>query len=185
VASGEEDQSFNRGYARANFNFVRATKESSMNSTQRYILAFSRVLVAMIFLLNGLGIVSQALAAKELVEHGALASLGPILMLGARTLEIVAGVGLIFGIYPRLAAVALLIFLVPSTVLAHAFWQVAGTATFTVQLLNFLQNTAMAGGLLFIGATPSQPTLLPRVSRSTARVQEKNERDPLESVRAS
>ena len=160
-------------------------KEPPMNSTQRYVLVVSRVLVAMIFLLNGLGIISQALAAKELIEHGAPASLVPFLMLGARTLEIVAGVGLIFGIYPRLAAVALLIFLVPTTILAHAFWQAAGTATFTVQLLNFLKNTAMAGGLLFIAATQSQPSLLPQASRSNARVYEKNERDSLESVRAS
>jgi putative oxidoreductase len=156
-----------------------------VNSTQRHILAVSRILVAMIFLLNGLGIVSQAQAARELIEHGAAASLVPFLMLGARTLEIVAGVGLAFGIYPRLAAVGLLIFLVPTTVLAHAFWQVAGTATFTVQLLNFLKNTSMAGGLLFIGAPRSQPSLLPRASRSNARVPEKNERTPLKSVRAS
>jgi hypothetical protein len=47
--------------------------------------------------------------------------------------------------------VALLAFLIPTTLVAHAFWQVAGTASFTVQLLNFLKNTAMAGGLLFIG----------------------------------
>ena len=80
---------------------------------------------------------------------------------------------------------ALLAFLIPTTLLAHAFWQVAGAATFTVQLLNFLKNTAMAGGLLFIGATQSQPTLLPRASRSNARVQEKNERAPLKSVLAS
>lgn len=89
---------------RATCNFGHATKESPMNSTQRNVLAFSRVLVAMIFLLNGLGIISQAVAAKELVEHGAPASLVPFLILAARTLEIVAGLGLIFGIYPRLAA---------------------------------------------------------------------------------
>jgi uncharacterized membrane protein YphA (DoxX/SURF4 family) len=93
-----------------------------MNSTQRYALAISRVLVAMIFLLNGLGIVSQAQAAKELIEHGAPASLVPILMLGARALEVLAGLGLALGIYPRLAAAVLLVFLIPATLLAHAFW---------------------------------------------------------------
>jgi putative oxidoreductase len=86
-------------------------------------LAISRVLVAMIFLLNGLAIISQALAAKELTEHGAPASLAPFLMLSARDLEVVAGLGLAFGIYPRLAAVALLAFLIPTTLLAHAFWR--------------------------------------------------------------
>jgi hypothetical protein len=49
-----------------------------MNSFQRYVLAVSRVLIAIVFLLNGLGIISQALAAKALIEHGAPASLVPI-----------------------------------------------------------------------------------------------------------
>ena len=99
-----------------------------MNSTQRYVLAFSPVLVAMIFLLNGLGI------------------------------------------YPRLAAVALLAFLIPTTILAHAFWQVVGTA--------------MTGGLLFIGATQSQPTLLPHTSSSSGRERETNDTTSLKPVRA-
>src|ERR1700760_3930504 len=109
-----------------------------MNSLQRYVLALSRVLIAVIFLLNGFGIISQALAAKALIEHGAPASLVPFLMLGARTLEVVAGLGLAFGIYPRLSAVALVAFLVPSTLIGHGFWEVTGTASFTPQFLNFL-----------------------------------------------
>jgi putative oxidoreductase len=140
-----------------------------MNSTQRYVLALSRVLVAIIFLLNGLGLISQAVAARELAEHGAPAAVVPFLMLCARTLQFVAGVGLAFGIYPRLAAVAVVAFLVPATLVGHAFWQVAGTAAFTPQLLNFLKNAAMVGGLLFIAATKSQPTLFPRTSRSNDR----------------
>ena len=137
-----------------------------MNSLQRYVLVLSRVLVAIIFLVSGLGIISQAAAAKELVDRGAPAGVVPFLMLCARSLEVVAGFGLAFGIYPRLAAVALLVLLVPATFAAHAFWQVSGTASFTPELLNFLKNTAMVGGLLFIAATKSQPTLLPRTSRS-------------------
>lgn len=123
-----------------------------MNSSQQYVLAFSRVLVAIIFLFNGLGIINQAVAARELIEHGAPASLVPFLMLGARTLQVVAGLTLAFGIYPRLAAVALLVFLVPATFVAHQFWQAVGTASFTVQLLNFCKNTAMTGGLLLSAA---------------------------------
>jgi putative oxidoreductase len=140
-----------------------------MNALQRYILAISLVLIAIIFLLNGLGIISQAQPAKELLAHGVPATLVPFLMLSARTLEVVAGLCLAFGIYPRLTAVALLAFLIPSTFTAHAFWQVGGTASFTPQLLNFLKNTAMIGGMLFIGATPSQLTLRPRASRSNGR----------------
>jgi putative oxidoreductase len=131
-----------------------------MDSSQPYILVLARVLVAIVFLLNGFGIVSQARAAKELIEGGAPAGLVPYLMLSARTLQIVAGLGLAFGIYPRIAAVALLAFLVPATFVGHAFWKAAGTDSFAPQLINFGKNTCMAGGLLFIAATPSQPALL-------------------------
>jgi len=126
---------------------------------------FSLVLVAIIFFLNGLGIISQVDAARELTEHGAPATLVPVLMLRARSLEVVAGFGLAFGIHPRLAAPGVA-FLVPTTFVAHSLGKAAGRAAFTPQLLNFLKNTAMVGGLLFIAATKSQPTLLPRTSRS-------------------
>jgi putative oxidoreductase len=146
-----------------------ASEESPMNSLQRNVLALSRVLVAIIFLLNGFGVVNQAQPANELLAHGAPATLVPFLMLSGRTLEIVAGFCLAFGIYPRLAALALMLFLVPATFAAHEFWQVKDTASYTPQLVNFLKNTAMMGGLLFIAATKSQPTLLPRAPRSGGR----------------
>lgn len=156
-----------------------------MNSFQRNVLVFSRVLVALMFLLNGLGLVNQTMAEHELIEHGAPASLATFLMLGARTIEVVAGFSLVFGVYPQLAALALLVFLVPTTFLTHAFWQAAGTASYTPQLLNFLKNTSMAGGLLFIGATPSQPTLLPRSSRSMYREQIRDQSGSRNTLSAS
>ena len=58
-----------------------------MNLLQRYVLALSQILIAIIFLLNGLGIINQAVAAKMLIEHDAPASLAPFLMLSARTIE--------------------------------------------------------------------------------------------------
>jgi putative oxidoreductase len=160
-------------------------KESAMNSLERYALSLSRVLMSIVFLLNGLGIISQAVAAKELIEHSAPVSIVPFLMLSARTIEIAAGFSLAFGIYPRLAAVAILAFLLPATFTAHAFWQASGTTLFTPQLLNFFKNTAMMGGLLFIAATRFQPTLLPRASRSTAGHEREMRGASLNSARAS
>jgi hypothetical protein len=61
----------------------------------------------------------------------------------------------------------------------------AGTAAFTPELLNFLKNTAMMGGLLFIAATESQPTLLPRSARSNVREWTRNEGPIPSTARAS
>lgn len=140
-----------------------------MDPFQRSVFGAARVLVAAIFLASGSGIIPQALAAKELASHGAPAALAPWLMLTARTIEIVGGFGLILGIYPHIAAIALIAFLVPATLVGHGFWQATGTPAYIPQLLNFLKNAAMTGGLLFIAVTSNQPRLFPPASRSTYR----------------
>jgi putative oxidoreductase len=136
--------------------------EPAVNSFERFAMVAARVLVAMIFMLNGLNIIGQTLAVHEMAAHGAPANLIPALIMAARALQLVGGIGLILGIYPRISALALLLFLIPATLMAREFWLAAGTPLYTVQLINFFKNVCMAGGLIFIIATRSQPVLLPR-----------------------
>ena len=136
-----------------------------MNSSERYAMIVARVLIATMFLLNGLNIIGQSLAAHELAVYGAPASLIPALILAARALQLTAGSFLILGIYPRISALALLLFLIPATIMAHSFWQSIGTPLYQVQLINFSKNLSMAGGLIFVIATRSQPVLLPHPNR--------------------
>ena len=136
-----------------------------MHSAERYAMVAARVLVAMIFMLNGLNIIGQTLAAHELAAYGTPASLIPSLIIAARTLQLVAGTCLILGVYPRISALALLLFLIPATLMAHPFWKALGTSLYQVQLINFSKNVCMTGGLIFIIATSSQPVLLPRSKR--------------------
>jgi len=131
---------------------------------ERYALIAARVLMSIMFLLDGLNVLSQSLAAHEMAAHGVPVSLVPMMILGAQALQLVASIGLIFGIYPRISALALLLFLIPATLMAHAFVQVAGTPLYTVQLINFLKNVCMAGGLIFVAATKAQPVRFPRPS---------------------
>jgi putative oxidoreductase len=133
-----------------------------MYSPERYAMIAARVPVAMMFMLNGLNIIGQTLATHELAAYGAPASLIPGLIIAARTLQIIAGTCLILGVYPRISALALLLFLIPATLMAHPFWKAFDTSLYQVQLINFSKNLSMAGGLIFIIATRRQPTLLPR-----------------------
>jgi putative oxidoreductase len=133
-----------------------------MYSNERYFMVAARVFVAVIFMMNALDIIGQTLAAHEMAAYGAPAGLIPLLILAARALQLIAGLGLILGIYPRISAVALLLFLIPATLMAHDFWQAIGTPLYQVQLINFFKNLSMAGGLIFILATRNQPVLLPR-----------------------
>lgn len=94
----------------------------------RYGEWIGRGALAAIFLLNGLGVVDQSRAAQELVAHGAPAALVPILIMGGRALQIVAGTALVIGWHERIAALCLAIFLVPATLTAHDFWVYRGAS---------------------------------------------------------
>jgi uncharacterized membrane protein YphA (DoxX/SURF4 family) len=120
-----------------------------------------------VFLLNGFGVIDQGIPARELVTEGVPAALVPLLMLAGRSLEIVAGLALALGVYPRLAALGLFLFLVPATFVSHSFWRAAGSPSFQGQLINFFKNAGIWGGLLFIAAAAAQPSILPRRSVTT------------------
>jgi len=124
-----------------------------------YLAVCARILMSAVFILNGFGIIDQTIPAKELIERGAPATIVPLVMLAGRLLEVVAGLGLAIGIFPRWCALALFAFLAPATFVSHSFWLSAGTSMFQGQLINFSKNVAIWGGLLFIAATPNQPAL--------------------------
>jgi putative oxidoreductase len=127
-----------------------------------WLLISARVLLAVVFLLNGLGVINQAIPAKELMERGVPPAIVPFAMFAARSLEIVAGLGLALGIFPRWSALLLFAFLVPATFVSHSFWLAVGTPQFQGQLINFCKNVAIWGGLVFIAAAANQPSLLPQ-----------------------
>ena len=139
-----------------------------------YRLAFvaARIVVSVVFLLNGFGVIDQKIPARELIERGAPAAIVPFVMMSGRILEIVAGFGLVFGVLPQWSAFALLAFLVPATLVSHSFWLAVGTPAFQGQLINFCKNLAICGGLLFIAASANQPTVL-RKGRSDSSAAEK------------
>src|SRR6202795_2784200 len=131
-----------------------------MERLSRYGILSARVMVAMVFLLNALGVIDQTEAARELAARGAPSNLVPFLMLVGRSVELIGGLALAFGLFQRVAAVALIAFLVAATFIGHAFWlAAAGTPVFVGQLINFLKNLAMMGGLLFVASAQSQSAL--------------------------
>ena len=140
-----------------------------MERLNQYFVVCARILMSMVFLLNGFGIINQVIPAKEMIERGVPPAMVPVAMIAGRLLEIVAGFGLALGVFPRWCALALFAFLLPATFVSHSFWLAAGTPQFQGQLINFSKNVAIWGGLIFIAGTSNQPSLLPGVRiRSSA-----------------
>ena len=128
-----------------------------MGRFSSYGMVTARILISLVFLLNAIGVIDQTIPAREMAERGIPANLVPAMMLAGRAVEFLGGLALIFGLFPRLAALALFAFLFPATFISHSFWLSAGTPAFMGQLINFSKNMAIWGGLLFIAGTKDQP----------------------------
>lgn len=65
---------------------------------------------------------------------------------------IAGGAALALGIKPRLASLALLGSLIPTTAAGHAFWESEGEQKKAQEMSAFLANAAVAGGLLYVAS---------------------------------
>jgi uncharacterized membrane protein YphA (DoxX/SURF4 family) len=101
----------------------------------------------MVFLLNALGVIDQNIPEREMMERGAPSALVLVIVLAGGSVELVAGMALILGTLPHLAAHALFAFLVPATLVSHSFWLSAGAPAFMGQLIYFSKNLAILNRL--------------------------------------
>ncbi|GAA3050689.1 DoxX family protein [Actinokineospora globicatena] len=82
--------------------------------------------------------------------------------------KVAAGVALALGKVPRLAALLLSASVVPTTVAAHPFWEEKDPAERKQQLVHFLKNVGLLGGLLLASAdTHGKPSVAWRAKRAT------------------
>lgn len=84
--------------------------------------------------------------------------------------QVVAGLALATGHFPRLAALVLAGTLGPTTVAGHAFWDEVDPQRRQEQQIHFIKNVSMAGGLLMatLDPDPHKKMLLGRARDSVA-----------------
>lgn len=75
-------------------------------------------------------------------------SLPDVLTSLAIFIELIGGVFIILGFGTRFFAVVTFLFLIPVNVLFHNFWSIADAALMQEQMLAFIKNLAIMGGLL-------------------------------------
>jgi putative oxidoreductase len=115
-----------------------------------------RVLIALIFVRSGVGkIVNFSGTAGMMAGKGM--PYAEHLLVGAIAIELVGGLALVLGYKVRWAAAALIVFLVPATLIFHSFWAV-DPAQVQNQTNHFFKNVAILGALVFlmgVGAGPA------------------------------
>ncbi len=116
-----------------------------MSQTAYASAAFGRLLMGVLFLLSGIGKLAAPLATQ-----GFIASVGlplPVAAYGLATaIEIGGGLALVLGFQTKRVAVAVAIFTVATAIFFHANFADQN------QMIHFLKNIAIAGGLLQVAA---------------------------------
>ncbi len=111
-----------------------------------------RILIALIFLLAGLNKFFNYDATAEMIASKGIAP-NALLVYGSGLVEVLGALSLIFGYKARWGALLLFIFLIPVTFIMHDFWNLEG-AEMQNQMIHFLSNLAILGGLLHVMVHP-------------------------------
>jgi putative oxidoreductase len=115
-----------------------------------YLAIVGRALMSVIFLVSGFGKLSN------LSGMAAAVHLSPGLLAVAGMVEVVGGGMILLGVFPRIGALGLFLFLIPTTLMFHNFWAAPAEHRMDQQV-NFLKNLAIMGGLLMIVVYGSGP----------------------------
>lgn len=119
-----------------------------MNALNRFGPLIGRILIALIFVLSGFGKISGFEGAVAYIASKSL-PLPQLAAIGAIIVELGGGILLIIGWKARWAAAAMLLFTAAAAFLFHNFWAVPPEQAQN-QMIHFMKNISMMGGLLFV-----------------------------------
>lgn len=139
-----------------------------MQNTSKLIYPAGRAFLGALFFISG---VNKIFAFSGVAGWMASAGLpfAPFLLAVTILIEVGGGLMLITGWQARWSALVIALFLIPTTLIFHAFWS-ADAAQYQAQLTSFLKNLAILGGMLVVfEREQSAPAIhQPAVSRLTA-----------------
>ena len=124
-----------------------------MDAMSMWVRFIGRVALGTIFVVSGLG---KLAAWSGTVAYAGSKGVGVVLLVIATALELLGGLSVVLGFKARWGALALLIFLVPVTLVFHNFWAVPAQQQ-QLELVNFLKNLGIGGGLLIVLGTGAGP----------------------------
>ncbi len=118
-----------------------------MNALQSRALLVGRILVSALFIMSGLGKIGGWAQTAQMMEAKGVPMV-PVLLAVTILLEVGGGLSLLLGYRTRFGALALILFLIPTTLVMHDFWSYQGMER-TMQMVNFMKNFALIGMFTF------------------------------------
>jgi len=118
------------------------------NSSAGAVPLLGRILVSVVFILGGVGKIAGFSMEEAMVAAKHLPM--PAVALGiALLIELVGGLAILLGLFTRLTAWILFLYLIPTTFLFHNFWALEGMDRID-NMIHFEKNLAIMGGLLYL-----------------------------------
>ena len=117
------------------------------------IFLVGRVLVGCYYLFSAFHHFSDT---SSLARYAAAAGvpLPQVAVIVSGLLLVIAGLSLLLGIFPDIGIAALVLFLVPVTVMMHAFWADRDPVMRQMDVVNFSKNVALLGSSLMFAVIP-------------------------------
>ena len=113
------------------------------------ISVVARTMMALIFLLRAVGNkIPQFSAVAEKMELEGVPAPG-LMLAGAIGFLVLGSVSVIVGLWTRVGAGLLLVFLILATYYFHDFWAFEGPEQ-QAQMIQFMKNVSLMGGMLFL-----------------------------------
>ena len=128
-----------------------------MNAGQQVAPLIGRILVAAIFLWSGIGKIGGFAGTAGYMASKGL-PMAEVLLVITIIVEIGAALMIIVGYKARIGALALLLWMIPVTLIFHAFWAPGMSAgEVQMQTINFFKNLGLMGAMLLLIGFGSGP----------------------------
>ena len=121
-----------------------------MNTNRDIAALVARILLSLMFIYSGFGKITGFEGTVGYIASKGL-PLPQLMAIVAILCELGGGVLLLIGYKARWAALAIFVFLIPTTLIFHNFWA-SPPAEYQMQQINFMKNLAIMGGMLYVMA---------------------------------
>lgn len=115
-----------------------------MLNDKAYVSLVGRVLIGLIFVMSGINKIADPQGTQQYMAAMGITTATTVLYAGAVFLEVAGGLSLLLGVWAKWGATALIVFMIPTTLIFHTSF---GDQN---QTIHFLKNLAMMGGLLYV-----------------------------------
>lgn len=115
------------------------------------VILIGRILFVLVFFGSAMGHLTQTASMAEYAKsRGIPAASAAVVASGI--LMLVGGLSVLLGVWADLGALLLVVFLVPTAVLMHAFWSETDAQAKQMEQIQFMKDMSLAGAALMVFA---------------------------------